>query len=153
MGRLGVLSVDRDRDEQIRFWSKVDFDGPDGCWLWRATLDTAGYGRFRAAEARSMVSAHRRAYMRLVGPIPEGLVLDHLCRVRNCVNPAHLEPVTHEENCRRGENAQRDKTHCPQGHPYDEANTYIYPSDGRRACRRCHREAVRRSRELVRADR
>ena len=108
---------------EARFWSKVDTDGstvhPDlgKCWLWRASRDRSGYGRFKAATG--VVGAHRVAYELLVGPIPDGLTLDHLCRVRHCVNPEHLEPVTHRENTLRGtgptaENAR--KTHCLRGH-------------------------------------
>ncbi|MDQ1426633.1 MAG: hypothetical protein QOK39_109 [Acidimicrobiaceae bacterium] len=95
-----------------------------------------------------MVWVHRWSYEQLVGPIPDGLVLDHLCRVTACVNPAHLEPVTLAENFRRCDNdpgrAQRSKTHCPRHHPYDEGNTYFYVSKrtGRvaRTCRTCNRK-------------
>lgn len=84
-----------------RFWSKVDRDGgPDCCWPWLAARAN-GYGKFYV-DGR-MVRAHRFAYELLVGPIPEGLVLDHLCAVTFCVNPAHLEPVTQRENARRGD--------------------------------------------------
>jgi hypothetical protein len=97
-----------------------------------------------------MVQAHRFAYELLVGPIPEGLELDHLCRNHACVNPAHLEPVIHVENIRRGDTdaqgrCNRDKTHCPAGHPLDEANTYHNPH-GWRACRTCNRESTARYR-------
>ena len=124
-----------------RFWAKVD--SADDCWIWTAETSRGGYGRFAAGSrsdgTRRSVQAHRYAYELLVGPIPEGLELDHLCRVRNCVNPAHLEPVTTKVNVLRGIGlAARNagKTHCPQGHPYDEANTYYY-STGKRACRAC----------------
>jgi hypothetical protein len=76
-----------------------------------------------------------------MGAVPEGLELDHLCRVRGCVNPKHLEPVTHRENLMRGESwsaVNARKTHCPEGHPYDETNTYI-DGKGRRRCRECAR--------------
>ncbi len=93
-----------------------------------------------------MRGAHRVAYELSVADIPDGLELDHLCRVRHCVNPSHLEPVTPHENWARGQaisilNAQ--KTHCPQGHAYDEANTYI-SGRGIRGCRACNRAAVSR---------
>lgn len=92
-----------------RFWSKVDKAGPlpkwapflGPCWLWTGHLDRYGYANFGLGKHR-MVKVHRFAYELLVGPIPEGLEIDHLCRVRHCVNPAHMEPVTHAENMARG---------------------------------------------------
>lgn len=126
-----------------RFWAKVD-QTPDGrgCWLWLAAT-TAGYGVIR--DEGRMVGAHVVSYRINVGPIPEGLEIDHLCRVRTCVNPRHLEPVTHKENLRRGpgpstENSQ--KTHCSRGHEYSEANTWR-SKQGKRQCRACW--AVRRA--------
>ena len=107
----------------------------DGCWIWATGLSAAGYGRIRWDG--ELVYAHRLMYESLIGPIPEGLEIDHLCRNRACVDPAHLEPVTHRVNLLRGDvgafNAA--KTHCPQGHPYDEANTGR--SGTHRYCRRC----------------
>lgn len=82
-----------------RFWSCVDKDGPGGCWIWTGALTGAGYGQFGGGGKKSYT--HRWAYQAHVGPIPDGLELDHLCRVRACCNPDHLEPVTHEENTRR----------------------------------------------------
>lgn len=112
----------------------------NGCWLWTASCGRGGYGRFNY-EGRAQ-SAHRCAYELLVGPIPDGLEIDHLCRVRNCVNPDHMEPVTHRVNVLRGmgSSAKRARqTHCKNGHPFDEKNTYMRP-DGRRACRACGHE-------------
>ena len=122
-----------------RFWKKVDPAIGDECWPWTAALDRGGYGliKFGGASRR----AHRIAYMLLVGPIQEGLVLDHLCRNRRCVNPAHLEPVTQEENARRGEQAQM--THCIRGHELTPENTYVKPSNGRRGCLQCRRSRRR----------
>ena len=131
-----------------RFWLKVE--KTEGCWLWTAYRRPDGYGQFRVGSR--MVKAHRFAYELLVGPIPDGRETDHLCRVRHCVNPAHLEPVTHRENTLRGDTpAARNaaKTHCPQGHPLAEGN--LVPFDlrrGRRRCLTCHRE---QSREWMRA--
>lgn len=86
----------------LRFWSKVDRDHPSGCWIWTASVCREGYGRFNANDIDlPSTLAHRIAYSWIVGPIPEGLTLDHLCQVRSCVNPDHLEPVTTGENTRR----------------------------------------------------
>lgn len=85
-----------------RFWPKV-YEAPSGCWLWASTLNRKGYGTIRAGgSAPKRFLAHRVAYQLVVGAIPAGLQLDHLCRVRHCVNPAHLEAVTARENLRRG---------------------------------------------------
>ena len=94
-----------------RFWGRVDKHHPSGCWVWKGAT-VKGYGTLHLAD-RSRVLAHRYAYERLVGPIPRGLVSDHLCRNPLCVNPAHIEPVTIAENTRRGGLAV---THCPRGH-------------------------------------
>jgi hypothetical protein len=121
-----------------RFWAKVDRRGPDECWPWTAGLNGGGYGNFKIATGLYGY-AHRIAYELKVGPIPAGLTLDHLCRNRACANPDHLEPVTVGENAARSpisaSGINRRRTHCPQGHPYDEANTYRY--QGKRSCRVC----------------
>ncbi len=115
----------------------------DGCWIWQSGLNPGGYGQFRFNGRQ--VGAHRAAYLMFRGPIAHGLDLDHLCRNRACVNPAHLEPVARSENLRRGEVGQwnRATERCPKGHPYDEANTYHDPR-GWRGCRMCRNEAARR---------
>ena len=115
-----------------------------GCWIWLGGLGKAGYGM--AWDGRRMVGAHRLVYVLLVGQVPDGTELDHLCRNPSCVNPAHLEPVTHHENMMRGKNlgpVNAAKTHCPQGHHYSQANTY-FTTKGHRACRECGREYTRR---------
>lgn len=134
-------------DERLpeRFWAKVRFEG-GGCWLWSGGKSGPGYGAFWWGGR--MRPAHIIAYTVLVGPVPSGLDLDHVrargCRHRHCVNPAHLEPVTRSENCRRGDMDRYSmRTHCKWGHPFDEANTYLHPRG--RQCRECVR---RRKREL-----
>lgn len=121
-----------------RFMAKVD-KAESGCWLWTSALNNRGYGRF-GLEGK-MRLAHRLSYETFVGTIPAGLDLDHLCGVRSCVNPAHLEPVTHRENLRRGsgfagENSR--KSHCAHGHPLSGDNLYEHPTNGR-YCRACKR--------------
>lgn len=111
-----------------------------GCWLWTGSADNKGYGRLKGA-ANKYVKAHRLSYERHVGPIAPGLVLDHLCRVKSCVNPAHLEPVSSGENTRRGTlfaspTLNKHKTHCVRGHAFSSRNTYRN-TQGRRKCRKC----------------
>lgn len=131
-----------------RFWAKVQVNEA-GCWLWRAsTTGWSGYGKFWADGRFAL--AHRQSYEALVGAVPAGLELDHLCRVRRCVNPAHLEPVTHAVNVQRGGQADANRrrgaavTHCVRGHAYDAENTYWRSGDGQRVCRACNRAAVAR---------
>lgn len=94
------------RPTQERFWEKVSVAGPNECWQWRGSVTAGGYGNFKFAGSNEY--AHRAAYMLSVGEIPEGLHIDHLCRNRLCVNPAHLEPVTQREN-----NARNETRSCP----------------------------------------
>ena len=131
-----------------RFWAKVN--RTETCWLWTGTLSN-GYGWFRIGSDRDgsgrTVYAHRWSYEQVHGPIPEGLELDHLCRVRCCVRPSHLEATSHRENVLRGSGItarHARQTHCLRGHPFDDANTYHRPDrpEGR-MCRECGRAAQR----------
>lgn len=115
------------------------------CVEYTGHCDRAGYGQISDAAGKSTY-AHRAMYEFMVGPIPDGLVLDHLCRNPPCVNPAHLEPVTRRENSRRGLKGVM-RTHCAHGHLLDEANTYTYK--GARQCRTCNRAAVARYKESI----
>lgn len=112
------------------------------CWYWARAVTNTGYGH--VWDGTAVRKAHRVVYEALVGDVPDGLELDHLCRNRICVNPDHLEPVTHLENVRRGNarlngSHQRAKTQCPQGHNYTGVN-----NRGGRVCNICMREANRR---------
>lgn len=123
----------------------------NGCWNWIASKHPrGGYGMIYY-EGRCQ-RAHRVAYQVMVGPVPEGLELDHLCHNPSCINPAHLEPVTHQENMMRGHLSNRLKTHCKFGHPFDEQNT-IPINNGRRMCRTCNNERKRQQRAKASAAR
>lgn len=147
-------------DDERRFWTKVDKFGPDGfhsqtgenlgpCWRWTAGCTRAGYGLF--SINRHPTYAHRFAYEVTVGRIPPRLQIDHLCRIKNCVNPVHLEPVTNAENGRRGLAGHHwaTRTSCLKGHPYTVANLYVDPS-GRRRCVTCRRSLAALYREKKR---
>lgn len=139
----------------IRFWLLVNKAGPipeyrpdlGPCWIWRGRLNGSGSGYGVFWNGKRLMSASRWAYENAHGPLPDGLEPDHLCRVRDCVNPAHLEAVTHRENMLRGETvaaANAAKTHCPQGHPY--AGDNLGRETRNRRCLTCKREHMRRVR-------
>ena len=125
-----------------KFWSNVIPEPNSGCWIWLGSLNDAGYGRHRCRSLKTH-HAHRTAYVLIRGAIPDGMTLDHLCRVRCCVNPDHLDPCTLKENVRRspifkGEMiAAGELALCPAGHAFTPENTRIYRNW--RHCRACHR--------------
>lgn len=125
-------------DDVRRFRQKYEIQ-PDGCWYWTAFIDNHGYGMFRGSRlTRTMSKAHRYSYeLWTREPIDPALVIDHLCRVRHCVNPEHLEPVPPKVNSERGDHKRVLKTHCGKGHPFTGENV-IYLKRGGRRCRVCH---------------
>lgn len=131
------------RPAEDRFWAKVAKSTPGACWEWTASLKTTGYGQFNDGHGR-IRSAHRFAYELVFGPVPEGLVLDHLCRNPRCCNPAHLEVVTQRENIMRSPTAppalNAQKSHCKRNHPLSGDNLRIRLRPNRlpeRVCRTC----------------
>jgi hypothetical protein len=135
----------------VRFWAKVDKVGPvpehrpdlGPCWLWTASLDGQGYGRFSDGKRRG---AHVVAWEAECGPVPDGLELDHLCRVRRCVRVSHLEPVTGGENVRRGERSLVAMGRCESGRHVITGPADLVIFGGRtHGCRQCRRETWRRN--------
>ena len=136
-----------------RLMDNISPEPNSGCWLWMAQLSDKGYGAIKVNGRPRR--AHRICYEEIVGPIPDGLHLDHLCRVRCCVNPRHLEPVTLQENLARGLDNSRSRetyrtnmaarTHCLRGHEYNSKNTTAY--NGKRQCRVCA-NSLRRNNSL-----
>lgn len=142
-----------------RFWSKVERLGVDECWPWKAGKIPGGYGAVWDKRIDNNRLAHRTAYEMLVGPVPDGLEIDHLCRNRACVNPNHMEVVTAKENVLRGigisaQNAR--KTHCKNGHPFDTVHRGGKLPNGEaklyRTCKRCHSANKKRLKLLKTGD-
>jgi hypothetical protein len=134
--------------EQIeRFWSMVEVHHPAGCWEWTGSKSRYGSFSYKTSTGKGISrSSHRIAYWLLIGPIPNGLVLDHLCRNTFCVNPDHLEPVTNAVNVMRGYSPgamNKIKTHCKNGHEFTPENIYTYPNKPGRQCRICKSELNR----------
>jgi HNH endonuclease len=127
-------------DVMERFFSFVVPEPNTGCWLWLGSLQEKGYPLFSVGKSKCR-RAHVWSFKTFVGAIPQGLELDHKCRLKSCVNPQHLEPVTHIINIRRHTNL---RTHCKQGHPF------IHQTKTRRVCRVCDAERGRRKRKLIR---
>lgn len=148
-----------------RFWAKIDKTGNSGlvfegtpCWLWTGGTTDGGYGLWHRRANRKILTLlpHRVSYELLVGLIPPGYTIDHKCRVLTCVNPEHLEPVTHSINLLRGDTvnaANAAKTHCKHGHEFTPENTYLRPDSGARMCKACSRDTARRLNERKRAGR
>ena len=132
----------------------MDFDSrwmPEpnsGCWLWLYGVSDTGYAHLRW-PGFSTRQGHRISYEIHIGPIPKGLHLDHLCMVRSCVNPHHLEPVTNKINCERAPRIvnARKATHCKNGHPWTKTNTYIHPTKHSRVCRVCVYQSIEKYRQ------
>jgi len=124
-----------------RFWAKVSPEPNTGCWLWDASQSN-GYGVIKVSGKYR--PAHRISYEMEHGEVEPGLVMDHLCRVPLCVNPAHLEPVTIGENVRRGDNFNRSKTHCHRGHEFTSENTLMINKGRSRSCRVCAKSRAER---------
>lgn len=139
-GRCGK-ALPRGGDDRLR-WIAEDRGYVTPCWIWQRSFDVHGYGQLTIGNR--LQKAHRVSYEMFEGPIPDGLHIDHLCRVRACINPDHLEPVTKAENERRALEFRRSQATCKNGHPWDE-NAYINPK-GHRNCRACRRESLRRFR-------
>lgn len=140
-----------------RYADRILVDPATRCWLWQGLLTDQGYARVNIrgnTRGNRYRLLHRILYTHFIGPIPAELECDHLCRVRNCVNPGHLELVTHAENTLRGQGPtaiNAKKTHCPNGHPY--AGDNLVPRQGRRKCRACDIARKTRAREARRAAR
>ena len=127
-----------------RFVGKIDFGAYDECWNWMGQCKPKRYGQFKS-NGRTLL-AHRTSYELFRGEIPEGLVIDHLCKNTFCVNPSHLDAVTQQENVNRSDDGiiNKSKTHCPAGHEYSGYNLHI-STRGHRLCRTCNRERGRKT--------
>lgn len=139
------------RTDYERFCDSYEIAGD--CWEWKLSTDKDGYGQFSVGSSvdgtAKRYKPHRFSYEAFVGAIPDGYVIDHLCKNRRCVNPAHLEAVTVRVNVQRSSNST--KTHCKNGHPLSGDNLYIRPDDGSRCCRKCRAHDARMLKKRRRA--
>ena len=147
--KSGSTEVKSRPSEEERFRSKCSVQSESGCWIWSGTFWPNGYGMFALqrvpGEPARYVLAHRYSFELNGGVIPEGLVIDHLCRVRACVNPSHLEPVTNRENLVRGEGfvgQQARRTHCARGGHSLSGENLVVDRNGWRSCRTCRKETA-----------
>ncbi len=137
------MAGSQSRTEEDRFFDMTELDS-NGCWLWKGCISKSGYSQFRVSDnghKGHTVYGHVYSYEHFYCPIPIGYKLHHTCGIKRCVNPLHLQAMTHREHMHIDPNSTARKmlakTHCPQGHPYSEANTYRRPSRGHRECRTC----------------
>ena len=128
-----------------RMWNFISPEPNSGCWLWEGGISQDGYALVWANGTGG--KAHRMIYEEMRGPVPDGLQLDHLCRVRFCVNPDHLEPVTQQENVNRGLGSTQNRVRCVNGHDYTEENT-VRLKNGYRKCRTCSNSLSRKYNRL-----
>lgn len=154
MGKRGVAA----RPAIERFAGKYEADA-DGCWLWTAMVNSRGYAQIGVTLSPGVTVtryAHRVAYEATHGPIPDGLVVDHICNVRRCVNPDHLQLLTSQENIDRSQHPmilRRLEDRCVRGHDLsDPAVVYIRPDNGRRACRKCYRVRYEQRRDAIKSE-
>lgn len=151
---LEVLDVTVGRDGRPvrslrkRFSTKYEVDPVSGCWLWTAAVRPDGYGAIQMGATRGTILAHRLSYLMSSGVIPDEPELDHLCRVRRCVNPSHLEPVSTRENGIRGVPFRESPTQCPKGHEY-ALHGKRFPSGEGTICKLCAADAQRRRRATL----
>ena len=137
--RSSFSKEDIDPKRAASFWSKVQVWDPHDCWPWLQSCGSHGYGQ--TWTGKTVTLAHRMAWVLAVGTIPAGLTIDHMCRNRTCQNPRHLRLMSNVENA--SANGASLRTHCPQRHEYDEANTYV-DTKGHRRCRQCARDRRKR---------